>query len=98
MCTYYRAPKAREQRSSDCTRLAAKPLAGVCVGVYVFVNPKYMCTYYRAPMAQEQHSSDCTGLEAKPLAARVQACSLNICVLIIERRGRESSGRRTALG
>ena len=27
MCTYYRVPKAREQRSSDCTRLEAKPLA-----------------------------------------------------------------------
>ena len=27
MFTYFRAPKAREQRSSDCTRLATKPLA-----------------------------------------------------------------------
>ena len=79
MCTYHRAPKVREQRSSNCTRLAAKPLAAcVCVGVYVFVRPKYMCTYYRAPKGREQRSLDCTRLAAKPLAARVRGC-LFIC-------------------
>ena len=71
MSTYYRAPKAREQRSSDCTRLAAKPLAGRVLGVYVFLRPKYMCIYYRTPKAHEQRSS-------KPLAALVRGC-LCIC-------------------
>ena len=44
----------------------------MCVGVYVFVRPKYnMCTYYRAPKARQQRSSDCTRLAAKPLVLNI---------------------------
>ena len=76
-CTYYWAPKAGEQRSSDCTRLASR-WPRVCVGVYVCVRHKYMCTYYRVPKAREQRSSDCTRLEAKPLAVRVRGCLFTV--------------------
>ena len=57
---------------------AASRACAVCVGVYVFVRPKYMCTYYQVPKAREQWSSDCKRLEAKPLAASVRGC-LCIC-------------------
>ena len=46
------------RRTARGQRRSRQP--GVCVGVYVFVRPKYMCTYYQAPKARERRSSDCT--------------------------------------
>ena len=47
MCTYYRAPKAPQQRSSDCTRLATKPLAAhvPCAWVFMYLLDLNICVF-----------------------------------------------------
>ena len=102
MCTYYRAPKAREQRSSDCTRLTAKPLAARVRGCLCICQT---LIYVYLVSSAEGAKASVVGLHAASGdASRTCACALvfiylldlNICVLIIERRRRESSIRRTA--
>ena len=99
MWTYYRAPKAREQRSSDCTRLCARAWSFM----YLLDLNKCVGSFFSSA---EGARAAVVGLPAAGGEAASCACEwvfmylsdLNICVLIIECRWRESIGRRTARG
>ena len=96
MWTYYRAPKAREQRSSDCTRLCARAWS------FMYLLDLNKCV----PIIERRRRGSSGRRSAREATSRACECAwvfmylldLNICILIIECQRHNSSGRRTARG